>query len=196
MLKYLLLFTALNIIVFTSCNMDSAPEEEQISSQRAMEIAVDFIGEGTVEDISAFSENGLLIFEVDVKNDAIIYKVQVRADNGNVISMNRFADDNMSISSVEILDTQITESEAQINSDRNNRPSNPAITLEMAIAIAEADIENRGINATYRNNSGMHWERNQWVWEIEFRTQGERMPIIEFYINVDDGNIVKFEWDD
>jgi len=81
-------------------------------------------------------------------------------------------------------------------SGRGNRPTDPAISLERAIEIAEADIASRGINATYRSNSGMSWERGQWVWELEFRTQGERMPIIEFYINVDNGNIVKFEWDD
>jgi uncharacterized membrane protein YkoI len=81
-------------------------------------------------------------------------------------------------------------------SSRSNRPSNPAITLERAIEIAYDDLADRGINATFRSNSGMSWERGQWVWELEFRTQGERMPIIEFYINVDNGNIVKFEWDD
>jgi uncharacterized membrane protein YkoI len=81
-------------------------------------------------------------------------------------------------------------------SEHGNRPSNPAISLERAIEIAEADLVSRGINATYRSNSGMSWERGQWVWELLFRTQGERMPLIEFYINVDNGNIVKFEWDD
>ena len=82
------------------------------------------------------------------------------------------------------------------SSERGNRPSNPNISLERAIEIAEADIAERGINATYRSNSGMSWERGQWVWELLFRTQGERKPLIEFYINVDNGNIVKFEWDD
>jgi len=86
--------------------------------------------------------------------------------------------------------------ESSSSSSRNNRPSDPAITLERAIEIAYDDIADRGINATFRSSSGMSWERGQWVWELEFRTQGERMPIIEFYINVDNGNIVKFEWDD
>jgi len=81
-------------------------------------------------------------------------------------------------------------------SGRGNRPTNPAISLERAIEIAYADIAYRGISATFRRDSGMSWERGQWVWELEFRTQGERMPIIEFYINVDNGSIVKFEWDD
>ena len=79
---------------------------------------------------------------------------------------------------------------------RENRPSNPAISLEHAIELAYADIAARGINATFHSDSGMSWEQGQWVWELLFTTQGERMPLIEFYINVDDGSIVKFEWDD
>jgi len=81
-------------------------------------------------------------------------------------------------------------------SSRSNRPSDPAITLERAIEIAYNDLADRGINAAFRSDSGMNWERGQWVWELEFRTQGERMPIIEFYISVDNGDVVKFEWDD
>jgi len=76
------------------------------------------------------------------------------------------------------------------------RPTNPAISLERAIEIAYADLAARGINATYRSNSGMDWERGQWVWELLFRTQGERMPLIEYYICVETGDVVKFEWDD
>jgi len=79
---------------------------------------------------------------------------------------------------------------------RGNRPSSPTISLERAIEIAYADIATRGVNASFRSDSGMSWERGQWVWELLFSTQGERMPLIEFYINVDDGSIVKFEWDD
>ena len=82
------------------------------------------------------------------------------------------------------------------SSRQSNRPSNPTISLERAIEIAYADLAYRGITATYRSNSGMDWERGQWVWELLFRTQGERMPFIEFYISVDTGDIVKFEWDD
>jgi len=74
--------------------------------------------------------------------------------------------------------------------------SHHAISLDRAIEIANADLANRGINATYRSNSGLDWERGQRVWELLFSTHGERMPLIEYYINADNGNIVKFEWDD
>ena len=94
----------------------------------------------------------------------------------------------------------ITETPQSTDSPSDNgqgsRSSNPAISLERAIEIAYADLTNRGINATFSEDSGMSWERGQWVWELLFKTQYERMPLIEFYINADDGSIVKFEWDD
>jgi hypothetical protein len=83
----------------------------------------------------------------------------------------------------------------QVNHQRNNRPSNPAISLQRAIEIAEEDLVKRGINATFHSDSGMEWEKNQWVWELEFRVVDapRGRHVIEFYINVDSGKIVKFE---
>ena len=75
-----------------------------------------------------------------------------------------------------------------------NRPTNPAISLERAIEIAQVDLNRRGISAAFRTHSGMSWERQQWVWELEFRPTQAR-GVIEYYINVHTGAIVKFEWD-
>ena len=83
---------------------------------------------------------------------------------------------------------------ANVTHTRGNRPTNPAISLQQAIEIAYNDLSARGINATFRRDSGMDWERNQWVWELEFRPNAGRGEI-EFYINVDTGEIVKFEFD-
>ena len=77
-----------------------------------------------------------------------------------------------------------------------NQPSGSAISLDRAIEIANADLKSRNISATYHSNSGIDLEKGQRVWELLFRTHGERMPLIEYYINADNGNIVKFEWDD
>jgi len=73
------------------------------------------------------------------------------------------------------------------------RPPNPAVTVERAREIAEADLVARGISATFHSQSGMSWERGQWVWELEFRP--DQGGVIEYYINVHTGAIVKFEWD-
>ena len=90
--------------------------------------------------------------------------------------------------------TPSSNNQSQGSSSRSIRPSNPAISLEMAIELAYADLAARGIDATFRRDSGMDWERGQWVWELEFRPTTGRGEI-EFYINVDTGEIVKFEWD-
>jgi len=82
------------------------------------------------------------------------------------------------------------------SSDRQNRPSNPAISLERAIEIGYEELARQGYTGTFRSNSGMDWERGQWVWELLFRVEGGRLPLVEMYINVDTGDIVKFEWDD
>jgi len=74
------------------------------------------------------------------------------------------------------------------------RPTNPDITLDRAIEIASADLNRRNIPATFRTHSGMSWERRQWVWELEFNPTNQR-GVIEYYINVHTGAIVKFEWD-
>jgi len=210
---------------------------EQITSQRAREIAVQFVGHGTVYDVRAFTEEGVLTFEVELRHGSARYIVQINAESGEVTNLAGFFDEYTSSEADPDGNTETaseydyqpalgytpqptqptleptpppTTMPSHGNNHGNNhgqgggnqggghgnRPSNPAISLDRAIEIAYADLAVRGINATYRTNSGMSWERGQWVWELEFRTHGERMPIIEFYINVDNGNIVKFEWDD
>jgi len=224
---------------------------QQISSIKAREIAVDFVGYGVVHDIQAFTDEGSLIFEVDVRHDATRYVVLLNAESGSVKSLNRHNDEHAAIAvspydviTPDVCDSQITHetaneatnaavtqnerasqttnetarsSEQQTaraatstpppatpqqppasssTGERGNSSSSPAISLERAIEIANADLASRGINANYRSNSGLDWERGQRVWELLFSTTGERMPLIEYYINADNGNIVKFEWDD
>jgi len=86
--------------------------------------------------------------------------------------------------------------DSQQENDNAQHSENPEVSLEQAIQIAYDDLEYRGISAAFREDSGMEWERGQWVWELLFVTEGEHMPYIEYYISVDDGSIVKFEWDD
>ncbi|MCL1997707.1 MAG: stalk domain-containing protein [Turicibacter sp.] len=77
------------------------------------------------------------------------------------------------------------------------RPTNPAISLDRAIELGHAELARRGLSGTLRSNSGMDFERGQWVWELLFNVPGGgRLPFVEMYINVHTGDIVKFEWDD
>jgi len=78
------------------------------------------------------------------------------------------------------------------------RPTNPTVTLQQARAIAEADLVDRGINATFHSDSGMDYERGHgwsgWVWELEFRENNQNGRfVIEYYICVHTGAIRKFE---
>ncbi|MCL2573505.1 MAG: copper amine oxidase N-terminal domain-containing protein [Defluviitaleaceae bacterium] len=87
-----------------------------------------------------------------------------------------------------------TSSPSSSPSSQSSRPTNPAISLQNAIDIAYNDLASRNISATFHSDSGMDWERGQWVWELEFRIDGSR-TIVEYYINIDIGTIVKFEID-
>ena len=83
-------------------------------------------------------------------------------------------------------------------SGRGNRPANPAISLERAIEIGYEELARRGHAGTFRNHSGMDWAPRYggWVWELLFRAEGGRLPLVEMYICVNTGNVMKFEWDD
>jgi uncharacterized membrane protein YkoI len=179
-----------------------------VSSQRARDIATEFIGNGTARDVLLFTENNVLMFEVEVHQENVRYNVYINAVNGDVIRMNRHEE---GVQDIATLPEVITPTPSPSPSPtpqprpqpspspspgnvRGNRPTNPAISLERAIEIAQADLTRRGISATLRGNSGMDWERGQWVWEIEFRPTTGRGEI-EYYINVQTGAIVKFEWD-
>ena len=59
----------------------------QISGQRAREIAVEFIGYGTTGEVTLFTDNGVLTFEVEVRQNNVRYMVYVNAATGGVIRM-------------------------------------------------------------------------------------------------------------
>jgi len=99
-------------------------------------------------------------------------------------------------------DAAIDAPDAGSNDDAANQAGqadtneSPALSLEDAVEIAYADLARRGISASFQSSSGIEREYGQYVWELLFRTHGERMPFIEYYISVENGSIVKFEWDD
>ena len=82
-------------------------------------------------------------------------------------------------------------------SNRNTRPTNPAITRDRAIEITHAELARHGLTGTFRSIS-MDWERGQWVWEVELRTNSANRWQREFevYVNVDTGTVVHTEFDD
>jgi hypothetical protein len=77
-------------------------------------------------------------------------------------------------------------------------PTTPApqqISLERAIEIGYAEIANRGYTGTFRE-SCRGTSQGQEVWELLFRVQGGRLPLVEMYISMETGAVLKWEWDD
>ncbi|MCL2416258.1 MAG: PepSY domain-containing protein, partial [Defluviitaleaceae bacterium] len=173
-----------------------------------------------------FLEDNRLMFEVDLRSESgTRYMIYINAVTGGVSRMSRFDDvafaepvaqPAQNVAAVPTPSPQPTPASTPSptwspsptsspsptwspspspsgSSSSGSRPQNTSISLTRAREIAEADLARRGISASFHSNSGMSWERGQWVWELEFRS-GRR--VIEYYINVDTGNIVKFEWDD
>jgi len=181
----------------------------RISSQQARDIAIEIVGQAsTAYNTLLFTENGTLMFEVEVHNGFLRYMVYVDAIMGVATRMVQvenliLPDVGLPVESlppmpvlpvapppVVVAPPPPTSS---VSTNRNVRPANPPITRERAIEIAENDLHARGHSGTFRSVS-LDWERGQWVWEVEFRSGRTEF---EWYINVDTGAIVKFEidWD-
>ena len=214
----------INLLVGMDSSYEGEPQVTQagipfISGQRAREIAVELVGYGEARDVLLFIEEGVLQFEVDVRHLNRRYMVYIDAINGEFISISRF-DDGLQGDESEVAATPPSEAVSQPSPlpqaspspspqaspspsphaspspGQTGRPVNPAISLERAIEIGYEELARRGHTGSFRNHSGMDLERGQWVWELEFRVSGGRLPLVEMYINVDTGAVVKFEWDD
>jgi len=83
----------------------------------------------------------------------------------------------------------------QGNNNQGGGQSDTGISLERAIEIGHEELARRGYTGTFRE-SCRGFSRGQQVWELLFRVEGGRKPLVEMYINMDTGAIVKFEWDD
>ncbi|MDR2167306.1 MAG: hypothetical protein LBE35_05590 [Clostridiales bacterium] len=77
--------------------------------------------------------------------------------------------------------------------NRNQRPTNPAITREQAEDIAVQWLRGQGITDTRRDGSVvMDFERGRWIWELEHQNRTYEW---DFYIDVMTGEIVHTERD-
>ena len=81
--------------------------------------------------------------------------------------------------------------------NRNAWPTNPAISMDQAISIAQTELARHGLSGTVRS-AYIDWERGQWVWDVELRTNSPNRWQREFevYINIDTGAIIHTEFDD
>ena len=183
------------------------PTNTAISSQTAVELARDHLVSIGVTDarfnyVYMDIENGVWVWSVEFDGQGRSYEFYVDVNTGAFIQAPSGGTSSPNPSPAQRGGTLPQTSPSAStppgghNHQQGNRPSNPAISLERAIEIAYADLAARGLTGTFRNHSGMDFERGQWVWELVFSVQGGRLPLVEYYINVDTGAIVKFEWDD
>ena len=175
-----------------------SPTNPPISAQRAVELARDHlvsigVTNARFDYVYMDLERGSWVWSVEFDGQGRSYEFYVDVNTGEFLKAPQGTGNTTTVTP----SPQPTQSPSS-GSERNNRPTNPAISLQRAIEIAEADLVRRGIDATFHSDSGMDWERGQWVWELEFRVTGAQRGrhVIEFYINVETGDIVKFEWDD
>ena len=182
------------------------PADPPIPAQEAVALARDHlisIGVTTArfDYIYMDLENGVWVWSLEFDRQGSSYEFYVDVNTGHFLKAPGGTDSGSTVQSPPASDTGNATQAPPAGSDtagsnNNQQETGSTITLERAIEIAYADIAARGINASFRSDSGLSWERGQWVWELLFATQGERMPLIEYYINAENGNIVKFEWDD
>lgn len=76
---------------------------------------------------------------------------------------------------------------------RRGGPDNPPISAQRAVELARDYLISIGVTYARFDYVYMDRERGTWVWSVEFDGHGGSY---EFYIDVNTGHIVEFEWDD
>ena len=197
------------------------PSSPAISAQRAVELARDHlisigVTSARFDYVYMDIENGIWVWSVEFDGQGRSYEFYVNVDTGAFVQAPRGSAASQSSSpppasspspqsspSSSPSPTSSPSSSPRPTSSPSSgggssRPSNPAISLDRAIEIGYAELARRGHSGTFRNHSGMDFEPRYggWVWELLFRVPGGRLPLVEMYIDVNTGNVAKFEWDD
>jgi len=155
-----------------------------VTALEARDAALAMTGGGTVSALELVSPPGSdPVYQIVIVNDGARYEVSVNARTGDVLRLasNREAAGQAAAA---------PGPDRRPSSSRFFRPRNPPVSRADAIEIAYAYLASRGISASFRRDSGIDRERGRWVWELEFR---DGRTELEFYIDVDTGEIVKFE---
>ena len=84
------------IILFNRDSVVSAPRNfpnqdpiSYISSERAKEVALDYISHGTAGDVTLVNENGSKIYAVNIRHENIHYVIYVDGETGDVVWLTR-----------------------------------------------------------------------------------------------------------
>lgn len=147
------------------------PDNPPITADRAVEIALAYVGEGWLDEVSLDFERGAWVWEVEIN-----------------FTNRRDMDVYIDVNTGEVLWTSGGAPRTE-RANRPARPDNPPITQARAIEIAFAYVGGEG----WLDEASLDFERGMWVWEveIEFADRSE----IEIYIDVNTGEILWTELD-
>jgi len=164
-----------------------------LSAPDARELALTMTGGGTISSLELVSDGvGGSVYEIVVVNNAVRYEVFINAQTGDVFRLTSSQTGPAQAVAPPPGPGAANRPHHVSPLARMVRPRNPPVSLADAINIAYAHLASLGIRAAFRRDSGMDWERGRWVWELEFR---DGWIEYEFYIDVNTGDIVKFEID-
>ena len=192
MKKILTGILALSLFVIGSAHIYG---QANISVPQAREVALAMTGGGTINSLQLTSGPGGPVYQVVVLNNAVRYEILINAQTGEVIGLN--SGQAAGLPAVTMAPPpgggvgNVMPMSPQPRQGGGGRHANAQVSRERAIEIAYAHLRSRGFHsAAFRTDSGIDWERGRWVWELEFRDVG---TVIEFYIDINTGDIVKFE---
>jgi uncharacterized membrane protein YkoI len=152
------------------------PGIPQISGQRAREIALELLGHGTARDVLLFEENGVLIFEVEIRYVDVRYMVYVNAISGNVVRMSRHEDGYQGITTLPEVVPPIV-----LPPEPTPPPGGIHTTARLNEAGAAAIRENGGRGLI--RHIGLSRERRVDVYHVRLYDNGTRVDI---YLNRND----------
>jgi uncharacterized membrane protein YkoI len=168
--------TALINILIQNQSTDNQAGIPQISSQRAREIALELIGHGTARDVFLFTENSVLIFEVEIRHDNVRYMVYVNALSGDVVRMSRHEDGYQGITTL----PEVVPPIATLP------PTTPPPTTPPVGTHTTARLDEAGAAAIRINGGGLirhiclDWEQGVAVYHVRLYHNGNRVDI---YLN-------------
>jgi uncharacterized membrane protein YkoI len=180
-----------------------------ISAEQARQIALESVGGGNVVEIEFDVCDGRSVFEVEVKYNGVEYEVVIDALTGEVIRLRGCSQSSVTTTPANpqppanttqpptpTTQPPVPPPTTQRPATQSpQQPNGQSISLERAIEIGYAEIANRGFTGTFRE-SCRGSSRGQQVWELLYRVQGGRLPLVEMYISMETGEIIMWEWDD
>lgn len=155
--------------------------EATVTYEKAKQIALAKVGGGTVKEIELDYENGILIYEVEIKYNSVEYEVDVDASTGEVVKYNS--------------DYDISYSYPQKQSTVTSNSTQSSISSTQIIKSKAKEIALAKVGGGTIKEIELDYKKGQLVYEIEIKYNG-----MEYEIDIDacTGEIVKFkkEYDD